>query len=636
MTIFDRPPLAERRVPPVAAAARAIPFDARSPAVTGSVAPRLADISALFAAKISKWARSYGAVVLFFLAWQLASQFALLDPSVIPSFTAVIAAIVDGFVDGKLLDNTLVSLGRASVGFGFAVGVAIPLGLFMGSFRRFEELVDSLLQLFRQTSALAIYPIFILLLGLGETSKISIIGWAAFFPVLLNTISGVKLVDRRLIEMARIFGASRAQVFRRVIVPAALPAIFVGLRLSATISLLLLVAAEMIGAKQGLGFLIINSQYNFEIPLMFAAIVLLASIGLAVNYALLFVQNRLCRWDSPRQARAPQSSLRKVSLAALIAVIAAAAPARAADSTVTIRYFANRGAVTGYELADALGYLKDKGITLESEGFSESGPENLVALSANAIDIAGVATAPLINAITAGAKVVGVIADVGVSKAVTSKFYVLSGSPIKAPADLKDKSVAVNTLGAHLDYTTREYLRVHDLPADSLNLITVPGPQLDQILRHKQADVVAVGGWQAIFSGKIEAEGGVRVLFTDYDVLGNITLGNDAMKRTFIDAHSQAVKDLVTQTARAVDWSAAHPEEARKLFADILKKRGDNPELAQYWPGYGLREHALYTDHDAQFWIDALVRGGRLKPGQLTPEDVATNRYNGLSRLAQQ
>jgi sulfonate transport system permease protein len=295
------PQSAERRRPQ-AAVARAMPFPFPPPGASDRAPLRFAEIGAHLATATGRWARRYGAVVAFFLAWQLASQFELVDPSVIPPFTAVIAAIVDGFASGKLFDNMLVSLGRAGIAFGIAVGAAIPLGLFMGSFRRFEEVADSLLQLFRQTSALAIYPIFILLLGLGETSKIAIIGWAAFFPVLLNTISGVKLVDRKLIEMARIFGASRAAVFRRVVLPAATPAIFVGLRLSATISLLLLVAAEMIGAKQGLGFLIINSQYNFEIPMMFAAIVLLASIGLAVNYALLLVQSRLCRWERPREA----------------------------------------------------------------------------------------------------------------------------------------------------------------------------------------------------------------------------------------------------------------------------------------------------------------------------------------------
>lgn len=246
---------------------------------------------------------SYGAVLVFVLVWQLSAEFNLVDRSVIPPFSKVIAALVDGFVGGRLLPDLEISMARAGAAFGIAIVVAIPLGLFMGSFRRFEDFIDPLLQTFRQTSALAIYPVFILLLGLGETSKVTIICWAAFFPILLNTISGVKQVDRRLIEMARVFGASRAEVFRRVVLPAATPAIFVGLRLSGTISLLLLVAAEMIGAKKGLGFLIINAQYNFEIPLMFGSIVLLAVIGLGLNYGLLVLQGWFCRWEQPDEAR---------------------------------------------------------------------------------------------------------------------------------------------------------------------------------------------------------------------------------------------------------------------------------------------------------------------------------------------
>jgi ABC-type nitrate/sulfonate/bicarbonate transport system substrate-binding protein len=226
--------------------------------------------------------------------------------------------------------------------------------------------------------------------------------------------------------------------------------------------------------------------------------------------------------------------------------------------------------------------------------------------------------------------------DGGVSDAVNSKFYVLADSPIRTAADLKDKSVAVNTLGAHLDYVIREYLRRNGLGEHDVQLIAVPGPQLELILRHKQADVVALGAWQSTFAGKIDAAGGVRVLFTDYDVLGPIVLGIDAMKKSFIEQHSQAIKDFVGVTVRAVDWSAEHPDDARKLVADILDKRGENPELAQYWRGFGLRQHALFTDHDTQFWIDALIREGRVKPGQLVPEDVATNRYNELAHLAQQ
>jgi len=252
--------------------------------------------------------RKQGALLLFLLVWQLLSQFEVVDPSVIPPVTKVFAAMVDGFTHGGLLSNMLVSLQRSGTAFGITVSLAIPLGLFMGTFRRFESFVDGLLQLFRQTSALAIYPIFILLLGLGETSKIMIIAWAAFFPVLLNTISGVRRVDARLIEMVRVFGASRTEVFRRVVLPSATPSIFVGLRLSASTSLLLLVAAEMIGAKKGLGFLVINAQYNFQIPLMFAAIVLLAIIGLVVNYMLVVFQRFLCRWENPHRVKSRQQS----------------------------------------------------------------------------------------------------------------------------------------------------------------------------------------------------------------------------------------------------------------------------------------------------------------------------------------
>lgn len=325
--------------------------------------------------------------------------------------------------------------------------------------------------------------------------------------------------------------------------------------------------------------------------------------------------------------------------AGLTGLASAAGPARAADSqgpdhATVIRYLNGRGSVASYEIAAALGWLQNKGIRIESEGYSGGGPESLVAMASGSVDLAGAAIPAIINAMAGGAKILGVMADGGINKNINSKFFVLADSAIKTAQDLKDKSIAVNTLGAHLDYTTREYLRNHGLSEDDAKLITVPGPQLEMILRHKEADVVAVGAWQSIFAGKIEAEGGVRVLFTDYEVLGNIVLGSDAMEKAFIDQHPQAVKDFVTASARAVDWTTAHPEEAKKVVADILEKRGDNAALAKYWPGYGLREHALYTDHDAQFWIDVLVRGGRIKPGQFTPEDIETNRYNGLANLA--
>lgn len=241
----------------------------------------------------------YGLIMGFLALWQVSSKAGWINPAVFPPVDAILGALWNGIVDGSLLDDIAISLQRSGTAYLMAVVVAIPLGLLMGQIRAIETALDPILQLFRQTSALAIYPVFILMLGLGEASKVFVIFWATLFPLLLSTIGGVKEVDPKLIEMARVYGASRLAVFRRVVLPAAVPSIFVGLRLSATTALLLLIASEMIGANKGVGFQVMNAQFNFQIPLMFAAILLLAFLGLAANYALVTLQRRICRWSEP-------------------------------------------------------------------------------------------------------------------------------------------------------------------------------------------------------------------------------------------------------------------------------------------------------------------------------------------------
>ena len=239
----------------------------------------------------------YGLLVGFVLLWQLASVSHWVNASIFPPLNKIADAFWSGLMQGSLLADIGISLQRAGLAFLAAIVVAIPLGLFMGQIRAVERALDPILQFFRQTSALALYPVFILLLGLGELSKVFVIFWATIFPLLLSTIGGVKDVDAKLIEMARVYGASRLQIFRRVVLPGALVSIFVGLRLSATMALLMLIASEMIGANQGLGFQVINAQFNFQIPLMFAAIFLLAALGLTANYSIVLLQRSLCRWS---------------------------------------------------------------------------------------------------------------------------------------------------------------------------------------------------------------------------------------------------------------------------------------------------------------------------------------------------
>ncbi|MER8883500.1 ABC transporter permease [Mesorhizobium sp. M0074] len=240
----------------------------------------------------------YGVLIAFLAIWQVSSSAGWVNAAVLPPIDMIVAALWKGLAGGTLLGDIAISLQRAGLAFAAAVLVAIPLGLFMGQVRAVETALDPILQVFRQTSALALYPVFILLLGLGEASKVFVIFWATLFPLLLNTIGGVKQVDPKLLEMARVYGARQLTVFRRVVLPGAVPSIFVGLRLSATTALLLLIASEMIGANKGIGFQVMNAQYNFQIPLMFAAIVILAGLGLIANQALVSLQRRLCRWSN--------------------------------------------------------------------------------------------------------------------------------------------------------------------------------------------------------------------------------------------------------------------------------------------------------------------------------------------------
>ncbi|MER9895581.1 ABC transporter permease [Mesorhizobium sp. M0119] len=240
----------------------------------------------------------YGVLIAFLAIWQVSSSAGWVNTAVLPPIDMIVAALWKGLAGGTLLGDIAISLQRAGLAFAAAVLVAIPLGLFMGQVRAVETALDPILQVFRQTSALALYPVFILLLGLGEASKVFVIFWATLFPLLLNTIGGVKQVDPKLLEMARVYGARQLTVFRRVVLPGAVPSIFVGLRLSATTALLLLIASEMIGANKGIGFQVMNAQYNFQIPLMFAAIVILAGLGLIANQALVSLQRRLCRWSN--------------------------------------------------------------------------------------------------------------------------------------------------------------------------------------------------------------------------------------------------------------------------------------------------------------------------------------------------
>lgn len=236
------------------------------------------------------------AILAFLAVWETAPRIGLVDKVFLPPFSQVTETFVTLIGNGQLWEHVSASLSRALLGFAIAVAVAVPLGIAIAWYRPVADFLNPILELFRNTAALALLPVFILILGIGETSKVALVVYASTFPILLNTISGVRTVDPLLIKSARSLGLSPVRLFQKVILPASVPTIFTGLRMAAASSILVLIAAEMVGAKAGLGYLITASQLNFQIPEMYAGIVTIALVGLAFNGVIVAVERRLSRW----------------------------------------------------------------------------------------------------------------------------------------------------------------------------------------------------------------------------------------------------------------------------------------------------------------------------------------------------
>ncbi|MFF4368024.1 ABC transporter permease [Streptomyces sp. NPDC001594] len=239
------------------------------------------------------------AVLALLVLWEAAPRLGLVDATFLPPFSEVARAWWELLADGQLGEHTRASLTRSFGGFAIAVLIAVPLGLLIGWYRPVAVFLGPLLELFRNTAALALLPVFVLLLGIGETSKVSIVVYACVWPILLNTISAVGNADPTLVRLARSMDLSTPRLFQKVILPASVPAVFTGIRLAGAVSILVLVAAEMIGAKAGLGYLINASQFNFAIPQMYAGIVTISVIGVAFNQLLVAVERRLSLWRVP-------------------------------------------------------------------------------------------------------------------------------------------------------------------------------------------------------------------------------------------------------------------------------------------------------------------------------------------------
>ena len=236
-------------------------------------------------------------LALLLIAWEVLPSLGVVNPLFIPPLSGVLAAVGDLAASGELATHSAVSLKRALLGFAAGAVLGLPLGLALGGwFPRLQTASEPLMELFSQANPLILFHIIILFLGIGEAAKTFIIGWLCLWPVAFSTISGVRTVDPSLLKAARSLGLGRPALFYRVVIPAAAPAIFTGLRLAAGYAFIMLIAAEMMGASSGLGWLVIQSQESYRITRIFAGATVITLLAVLTDAGLKLVEKRLIVW----------------------------------------------------------------------------------------------------------------------------------------------------------------------------------------------------------------------------------------------------------------------------------------------------------------------------------------------------
>ena len=251
--------------------------------------------------------------IVLLIFWEALTQSGFINPHILPAPSQVLLKWIDylkpleqydpantsylaWFFSGELPHDALASIIRVVGGFGIGAGLALPLGLLMGGSARFYQLMNPLVQLLRPIPPIAYIPLAILWFGLGNPPAFFLISLGAFFPVLMNTISGVRTVDEIYIRAARNLGASGATLFLRIILPAATPHILTGLRVGIGVAFIVVIVAEMIAVNNGLGFRILEAREFMWSDKIIAGMITIGLLGLAIDTGMDRINRYLLRW----------------------------------------------------------------------------------------------------------------------------------------------------------------------------------------------------------------------------------------------------------------------------------------------------------------------------------------------------
>ena len=295
-----------------------------------------------------------------------------------------------------------------------------------------------------------------------------------------------------------------------------------------------------------------------------------------------------------------------------------------------IRYQGWAGQVAFPELAEDLGYLAP--LKLKWVGNTISGPQDIQSVVTGDIDIGGAFYGAIIKLIAARAPIRAVVGYYGSDDNTYNGYFVKEDSPIKTARDLIGRKVAVNSLGAHLEFVLREYLARNGLSpgeAKQVTLVAIPPVAGEQALRQGSVDVTTLSG---VLRDKALERGGLRRLFADTDLFGNFAGGSYVLREKFIKDNPSTSRKLVEGISRAIAWAqATPPQEVRARFERIIaeRKRNEDASPIKYWKSTGVAARGgVIGDAEVQVWIDWLVKDELLKPDQLRPSDIYTNELN--------
>src|SRR5882757_394165 len=327
------------------------------------------------------------------LLWELVCRAGLINLSLLPPPSQIAPALWKILASGSFLVPLGQTLGMLLIGYTIACVAGVVLGLLMGCSDYLYGLLEPLVEVIRPIPKPALIPAMVVFLGIGAGMKITMVALAALFPVLINTLQGVRGVDPVLLATARTLGCSRLETIRKIILPASLPMILTGMRVSLSMGLVLVILAEMLAAESGIGFLILDLQRSFQVRPMYAWITILAAVGLVLNVLFEMVEDCAVPWrakitgqinDGHLERDLCMLSLKSLSGLVLTAAFAAFASVASAQ-TVRVNYIPITD-VTPMFVAIDKGYFAAEGLTIVPTP-STGGAAGVPGLMAGAFDV---------------------------------------------------------------------------------------------------------------------------------------------------------------------------------------------------------------------------------------------------------